>query len=757
MTLVIFFILLISPMYGLGNLEKGALQTLPSDGGEISCTGDLVCEKSEMLCMPGNMETAMSPVLVPSDLRAENVKKCHHDRCSLCVQVTVEISAAFPTEHSEELGSADCDYEDYEDYEDYDYYEDEEKVQATPVNVYLRLNNSNNGSLLCANLIIAPPNFNCYTMRLSLPLSAVPPTHNSSSMVVGSLAYNCIKVEPGSEMIITSYSTPRYSKILSINHEVPDCTQLDPQDNISRCERPVLNIVNESNEISVGIINGTNDRHIRVWGFYFYRKNDTYSNYTLIGEKRHVIPKSDIGPCLCFQAWYTDKLDAFRTMFCPFKNYSVEGILNNSRLDVKFDKRLLYFTLNARCEIKAEASLCWKWGNPPEFRAIPNTRMMITSQKKNKIENLKEHPSLCVQVSVKGRILHTECLNSSVRPEVHNEAVLLKKPDRNDSLCIMEDGGCKYLYNMPRQLRVDASFLEQKLVKDVESDQCLQILHSEKQNVYVCSADKYMRSRWTWSRVLCLLVVACVLLIFLLKIEDLKKWLKSVTSEKPLDVIFRDRRVLILYSPDNPAYEELVRVFAVSLKELNLDVVLDQWHRTEMAKINPLPWYQKQKSDAFEKQGLIILLFSEGARERYTAWTEQRTEQFADSDPYGSFGAVLNCVYPDFQKGLAKGRYLVASFSSNSDVPDLFSLPPVYMLPLNLQKLLIELAGDNVKILKKKQAKRLSAKISDRLRAPLLACQQIGNRQTGNSHDGRDSSESSGFCEKLAVELEPLV
>lgn len=753
MTRVTFFSVLLVHvlLYGLSTQDRGALRTLPNDGGAISCSGDLVCEQSEMWCIPGDIETAMTPVLVPSDLRAETVKKCHDDNCSLCVRVTVEISAAFLTEHNDELGSGDCDYDsEYEGYyPEYDEDEEEESTEITAVNVYLKLNNSNNGSLLCANLIIAPPTLSCYAMKVSLPLSAVPPSNSSNSTTVGSVAYNCIKVSPGAEMNITSYSYPRYTKILSISHEVPGCVKLDPLDNISVCDAPVLDFVNVSNETSVGIVNGKNRRKARVWVFYSYRKNTTHSNSTLIGEKRHYIPQSDIAPCMCIQAWYSDLVDAMRTMLCPFRNYSKDSILDKSKLEVKINEFTVY-TLNAPCKVTAEASLCWKSGNPPRCREIPNTRRKVVSQVPYRIEALKvPHPSLCVQVSVKGKVLHTECLNASVRREFQNEALL----------CLIENERCKTLFNTTHQPNIDLAFLEEKLVGDALSDHCIKILSSSKQIISLCSVDKFMRSRWTWSRILCLLVVACVLLIILLRIEDLKKWLKSVTAEKPLDEIFKNRRVLILYSPDYPAYEELVRVFALSLKvELNLDVILDQWARTEMATVGPLLWYDKQKSDVFEKGGLIILLFTEGARDRYTAWKEGRAEQVVESDPYGSFGAILNCVYPDFLKGQAKGRYLVASFDSTNDVvPDPFGLLPIYTLPLNLLKLLPELAGDNRKILWRKQAKRLSVKISNSLQEPLKACQKIMNRQTLISQDGSELSQSPRFDKKVAMELEPLV
>ncbi|KAG8536235.1 hypothetical protein GDO81_026834, partial [Engystomops pustulosus] len=128
------------------------------------------------------------------------------------------------------------------------------------------------------------------------------------------------------------------------------------------------------------------------------------------------------------------------------------------------------------------------------------------------------------------------------------------------------------------------------------------------------------RSKWNWSRALCLFVIACFVLVLILKNENLKKCLKSVTAEKSNGEIFNERRILILYSPDNQEYENLVHVFASSLKALQLDVVLDQWHRVKISEMSPVPWYHQEKRLVLEKQGLIILLFSEGAKERYMAW-----------------------------------------------------------------------------------------------------------------------------------------
>ncbi|KAG9483501.1 hypothetical protein GDO78_009427 [Eleutherodactylus coqui] len=284
-------------------------------------------------------------------------------------------------------------------------------------------------------------------------------------------------------------------------------------------------------------------------------------------------------------------------------------------------------------------------------------------------------------------------------------------------------------------------FLDKKILEDVITHKCMMIFKSgEDSELYACSVEKYLRSTWIWPWVLCLFAVACVLLVLLLKNENLKKWLKSMTAERSLSEIFNNRRVLILYSPDNQEYEHLVRVFASSLKDLQLDVILDQWHRIKMSEINPLPWYHQQKSLVFEKGGLIILLFSEGAREKYNAWQAQDATQCNDPDPYHSFGAVLNCVESDFYNKKANGRYVVATLgpSHPNFVPKPFNLVPVYNLPIYLEKLLKEIAGNNAKKLGHKQVNRLSNKIRDKL----------------FNEDKLKSVNSNG---SVAVELQPLV
>ncbi|XP_075688524.1 interleukin-17 receptor C [Rhinoderma darwinii] len=716
------------------------LETLPSNAQHISCTGDLQCNSSDTLCVLGDMETAEFPVLIPTDIRAKTMKRCNNEGCQLFVQVTMDMSVAFISEFPDELGSGDCD-----DYYDADDENEDEDGDSTDVSLYIRVNNPSNDSLLCANLFIlrvVPTSFLCSFVRVSLPQSSVPRRIGlNNSIKMGSVVYNSVNAMPGNDFNITTYTYPMYNEELHVHHNLPGCLDLDPKENIVECEAPILEplVCEDSNNMSVGVVKENSARNTTLRVFYRSRHKANDTTHTLYGEQRYIFPKSHIVPCLCFEAWYNGRFDAVRNLYCPFTKHSEEKVLKESVLIVRIEDNTPLYNLSAPCNLSAQFSLCWKPNDHSECQEIPHTRKTILSEEIGTVKLEHLHPSLCLQVSVKENVLHTYCLPDDGTKQKRNEATILVSKHENTSFCFVGKHKCVTLEEATQQMR-RAEFLEQKIVADIITEQCMRIFKSdENSEIYICSADKYMRSRWNWSRVLCLLAVACVLLIILLKNENLIKWLKSVTAEKSLSEIFNDRRILILYSPDNQEYEALVQVFASSLKDLQLDVVLDQWHRLSMSQVNPLPWYHQEKLLVFEKKGLIILLFSEGAREKYLAWEAQNRTQHVDPDPYQSFGAVLNCVQSDFFNKTAKGRYVVATFSSShpESIPKLFNSVPVYELPLCLEKLLKEISGVNAKKLGHKQVNRLSEKIRDRLA-------------------GRDIPESMNSC-VVAVELEPLM
>ncbi|XP_040263961.1 interleukin-17 receptor C [Bufo bufo] len=733
-------LLALSLHYGICCGEQGIrLETLPSDAQDITCTGDLQCNSSDTFCIGGEIETAEFPVLVPTDIKAKTVKRCDDKGCRLCVQVTMEMSVAFISEFSDELGSGDC--ADY-DYDDLEYSEEDDEL--TNVSLFIRVDKPSNDSLLCANLFILrefPASYFCPLVRVSLPHSSIPRrTGTDNSIKVGSIVYNTVNAIPGNELNITSYTYPKYKEELNVHHNLPGCREIDQEENIVECEAPTLEFDGIDN-VSVGVAQGTSARNITLRVYYKskYDGNDTL--HTLYGDQRYIVPKSDIVPCLCFQAWYSDIVnvaDAVRNECCPFTNHSEEKVLRDSVFSVTIKDNMALYNLLAPCNLSAELSLCWKPGDPSACHEIPHTRKEILSQQIGSLKLEHPHPSLCLQVSVKGKVLHTSCLPESRQKRNEDTVLVLKHDLKSTSFCFVGQNKTITLKEATEQMRRGAEFLEQKIVGDIITEECVRIFQlDENREFYACNVAKYIRSRWNWSRVLCLLAIACVLLVLLLKNENLIKWLKAMTAEKSPREIFNNRSVLILYSPDDEEYEVLVRIFASSLKDLQLDVVLDQWHRIDMSKIGPLPWYHKQKSKVLEKNGLIILLFSEGARKRYIAYQAQDATQHRDPDPYQSFGAVLNCVQSDFCNQKAKGRYLVATFSPSCPdvVPEPFTSVPIYELPLRLEKLLKEIAGVNVKKLGRKQAKRLSNTIRERL-------------------SGKDKPKLTG---SVAVELQPLV
>ncbi|KAM4022951.1 interleukin-17 receptor C isoform 2-T2 [Anomaloglossus baeobatrachus] len=684
--------------------------------------------------MLGELITPEVPVLIPTAIRVKTVKRCDQKGCRLCVQVTLDISVALISEFSEELGSGDCD-DVYPEY----YPEDDD---LTDVSLYITINKPSNDSLLCANLYIVPARFVCSSVKVSLPQSSITQTPDTNNHIkVGSVIYNTGYTRPGNELNILSYTSPRYTQELQVQHKLPGCKNLDPEENILECEAPRIHIAGGSHNMSVSVDNGSSARNttLRVYHKTRHHRNDT--KYTLYGDQSYIFPKSDIVPCLCFEAWYSDLVDAVRTLHCPFSSASEQKILKESVFSVKIENNTPLYNLSAHCNLSAEFSLCWKLNDRSECHEIPNTRKEILSEQIGsvKLENL--HPSLCLQVSVKGEVLHTYCLPVTETKQKRNEVLVMKRNRENTSFCFVGENKCVTLENATDQVRKDTGFLDQKIVEEIIAGECMKIIKpDENHEFYICDVDKYERSRWNWSRALSLLAVACFVLILLLKNENLKKWIKSVTTEQSLSEIFNNRRILILYSPDNQEYENLVRVFASSLKGLQLDVVLDQWHRMKMSEIGPLVWYHEEKDAVFKRNGLIILLFSEGAGEKYKSWKDQEATLRNDLDPYQSFGAVLNCVEPDFCKKRDLDRYIVTTLSPSSlvCVPEPFNSVAVYNLPLCLEKFLKEIAGVNAKKLGQRQLKRECNKIREKL-------------------SGRDASESVNSKASVAVELQPLV
>ncbi|XP_053545354.1 interleukin-17 receptor C [Bombina bombina] len=706
-------------------------------------------------CLPGDMEKSEYPVLVPTHIKTRNILRCAGSNdCFPCVQVEVDMSVDFLTEKIEELQGENCDEYISDSYvivddedKEYEYnnkeYEYDDIFTPEPKSQI-------NGSYLCTNLFISRvylSNSYCEMVRVSIPLASVPHHHGMGNMTVGKVVLSCFDSSPGNEQIFMVYTQPRYHGELQIKHQVAGCANLSGIEDIKQCQVPRLNISIGSN-ITVRLLDATSNRSYNL--FLTYNMNKPVKAFILKGKDILHIPNTDIVPCLCFLAWWTNLTDARRKPYCPFldSHQYEENIWRQSNLSVIIDSGILLYEFTAPCNRSVEVSLCLRSSENSRCQELPLSRTTVFIRDRKIFPNLQPHPSLCVQVTNRDKILHTRCPNEDSSNTVKRNDVfiqVLHYPYPNSSLCIMKGGNCSVQYNLTDQALRGIGLRDQRALQDFKSDKCMKfkekpfqsnvklsgsarLCESESQdfiaiwfigttptykNGFNSSQEYHLKGHETHFKPL----LQCV---------------KLMAGDNSLDETFNHRKVLILYSPDNRAYEELVNVLASSLKELKLDVVLDQWHRTDMNKVNPLPWYQSQKTSVLEDNGIIILLFSEGAKQRYLEWKEKTPFPKASCDPYGAFGAILNCIFPDFLYRTTAGRYVVACFDhqfNRGDIPEVFRVVPNLTLPSQLVELLTELAGSKLKAkLKKRMLQRLSAKVRKKLQSPMQKCQLDGHQ-----------------------------
>uniref|UniRef100_A0A674JPC5 Interleukin-17 receptor C n=1 Tax=Terrapene triunguis TaxID=2587831 RepID=A0A674JPC5_9SAUR len=223
-----------------------------------------------------------------------------------------------------------------------------------------------------------------------------------------------------------------------------------------------------------------------------------------------------------------------------------------------------------------------------------------------------------------------------------------------------------------------------------------------------------LRARWALAWMGVLLSTFCILLLLLLKKENLKG-------------VLRGRCALILYSPDHAGFERLVSTLACALTRLQLAVSVELWSRAELCAIGPMQWFHAQRLRVLQEGGTVVLLFSRGAVARCTEWLLWKPgELLPRDDPCSAFSASLNCILPDFLAGKAGGRYLVACFEDllqPSDIPELFRSVPIFTLPSQLPTFLLALAGTAAGREQKSSLKKHSLWISNSLHRAIQECQ----------------------------------
>uniref|UniRef100_A0A8C5QXT8 Interleukin 17 receptor C n=1 Tax=Leptobrachium leishanense TaxID=445787 RepID=A0A8C5QXT8_9ANUR len=716
------------------------LERIYSYSDQVTCTGDLSCTLSNVLCIPGDKEEVVHPVLVPDNMRSQTILRCKGDQCFPCVEVVVDIYAAYLT--VSEYVADDCD----------EYYYDCSDESGSFYCEYQNVNDldDENGNLICAYVFINAASYSsqhCATVKVSVPLLSISLGHKQDRIKLGSLTFRCFNSSPDSEVNLTLYTVPRYQDIINNTHHVSGCKTLLFQKEVTQCAVPTQHISFEEN-LSVGIVNGSRHRSYNLFYFDTSKKSPVIK---LNGDERYTIPKEFMVTCLCLQVWWSNQSDTVREMRCPLKDRTdlqlEENLWSHSNFSVTVERGLMLYNFQAPCNVSAEVSLCWKYSHSPRCQELPFSYEITTYKESQLVSGVVPHPSLCMQVKSKGKIRHMECAPvqaSQNKVELKEEVVLLASsiPQRNaSSVCLMEKHICTQLYNSTHQI-VSRGYMEQNIISSYLSDRCLKIWSDGENNeVYVCSLER--RHRW-----IMLYVVAVLFLLFLVIVTHklVTKWFKSVFSYKPLGEIFQNRRVWIVYAPDSQTYIDLVRVFAASLKNLQLNVVLDQWHINEICKLGTISWSHRQRSLIKEDDGIIILLFDEGALERYKEWIGSETQcRLLNSDPYCSFGSALSCIHADFVKGSAEECYVVASFGQ-VNVPLINNSYTLFRLPSKMEELLQKLAGSNQDKLRKTQLDQLSKNIAESLKEPMKKYQHMTDLQRRSSQPGHEmvSMNSNG-------------
>uniref|UniRef100_A0A3B1IJI3 SEFIR domain-containing protein n=1 Tax=Astyanax mexicanus TaxID=7994 RepID=A0A3B1IJI3_ASTMX len=131
-----------------------------------------------------------------------------------------------------------------------------------------------------------------------------------------------------------------------------------------------------------------------------------------------IIPMSSVAPCLCFQVWW--KKGGLRNNYCPFLNDTVLSGANISvsvveqretQDEVYRHSTALVWNITAPCRLQAELQLCKRTSGSGCHEIHGKSKMRHHPKWKNhnrhwefvgEFTEVERHPSVCVQINVKG-------------------------------------------------------------------------------------------------------------------------------------------------------------------------------------------------------------------------------------------------------------------------------------------------------------------------------------------------------------------
>ncbi|XP_037761154.1 interleukin-17 receptor C isoform X3 [Chelonia mydas] len=657
----------------------------------VSCSQGLSCWllEADVLCSPGAVGLASGPVLVPTQMRMESVLHCTAaSDCSPCVKVELQLAVLGPQEEVAGEGIRDGAGLDALRHRD-----------SGPLRSWVLLS------------VQTYPSSRCVALEVQLPRTLARPNHT-----VGSLWFHCFEAVLRGELHVTSYTSPRYREVLSQTHRVPV---------------PRLHLSVGPEHLVVQLQDVPAGQNFTMW-FYWNQTSGLKGLRTEKGPQNYSLPSAQLLPCLCLQVW-PDIPDPPRTSRCPFTQDPMAWtrLWAQAQLKLRLTAGRLSCSVSVPCAVPAELVPCWRPKRAGPCHELPHLRQALTLPTLHEFGTLQPHPNLCVQVWSGGRVQLMQCLLEGAMQGQPADLLLMETRDLqgNMLLCAMEHGTCVPLASSTC-MGVAVGALEQQLRRDVQSGQCLQVWHAEGSVVgtgWACSLEKYLRAHWVLAWMGGLLSTFCILLLLLLKKENLKGWLKMLKEDYSSGGVLRGRRALILYSPDHAGFERLVSTLACALTRLQLAVSVELWSRAELCAMGPMQWFHAQRLRVLQEGGTVVLLFSRGAVARCTEWLLwKQGERLPRDDPYSAFSASLNCVLPDFLAGKAGGRYLVACFEDllrPADIPELFRAVPIFTLPSQLPTFLLALAGTAAGREQKRSLKKHSLWIGDSLQRAIRECQ----------------------------------
>ncbi|XP_075839293.1 interleukin-17 receptor C isoform X3 [Microtus pennsylvanicus] len=610
-----------------------SLERLVEPHDTARCSLGLSCHlwDGDVLCLPGSIESAPGPVLVPTCLQTELVLRCPQETdCALCVRVVVHLAVHGGWEEPEEGENSD-----------------------------LELQEPRNASLLAQVVLSfqAYPTTRCALLEIQVPAVLVQPGQS-----VGSAVFDCFEAGLGAEVRIWSYTQPRYQKELNVTQQLPDCRGLEVRDSIQSCwALPWLNVSADGDSVHL-VLDVSEEQN---FGFLLYwdqvqgpLKPWRYKNLT--GPQTITLNHTDLVPCLCIQVWPLEP-DSVRTSFCPFREdpRAHRNLWHIARLQMLSPGR---WQLNAPCSLPAKVALCWQAPDqvPCQPLVPPMLQENVTVNKPHEFPSVRGHPNLCVQVSSLEKVQFQECLWADSLGSFKDDMLLVEmRTGLNDtSVCALEPSGCTALPS-------NASTLWKE--DDLGA-------------LWACPMDKYIHKRWVLVWLVCLLLVAVLFFSLLLKKDRVKAAPKTRTT-------------LLLHSAEGEGHERLVGALASALSQLPLRVAVDLWSRRELSAHGALAWFHEQRRRTLQEDGVVVLLFSPAAVAQCQQWFQHETVGPGPHDTLASWlSCVLPDFLQGRVAGRYVGVYFDGLLHPDA-VPAPFRAAPLFSLPSQLPGFLDVLQG----------------------------------------------------------------